>query len=324
MNAIFARPGSTGSALDTAVPLGYAREPLQPHGTVQGNLDPVLLIVGGAALEEAVRRLRRSLGRGTLHLQSRPRRAAGNTAGERRRRSPASWPNRWMPDVARIAVVLMNLGGPDRLEAVQPFLFNLFSDPAILRLPALVRLPLARIIAWRRSPGSAGDLSQARRRIAAARQHRGAGKSARSSSWGRSTGVLSRCAIGTRPASRPRARSPIGRRTRSFACRSIRNSRRRRRLRRSPLGAPRQHAMGLTCPTRVVCCYPSDPGLCRSGGRADPAGARLRLPVTRSRLVCCSPHTACRKGSCRLATPTPDQVESNRRGRDRRARTDRA
>jgi len=35
-----------------------------------------------------------------------------------------------MPDVARTAVVLMNLGGPDRLEAVQPFLFNLFSDPA--------------------------------------------------------------------------------------------------------------------------------------------------------------------------------------------------
>src|SRR5690242_5849205 len=54
--------------------------------------------------------------------------------------------------MARIAVVLMNLGGPNRLEAVQPFLFNLFSDPAILPLPALVRLPLARIIAWRRSP----------------------------------------------------------------------------------------------------------------------------------------------------------------------------
>jgi protoporphyrin/coproporphyrin ferrochelatase len=53
--------------------------------------------------------------------------------------------------VARTAVVLMNLGGPDRPEAVQPFLFNLFSDPAILRLPTLVRLPLARIIAWRRS-----------------------------------------------------------------------------------------------------------------------------------------------------------------------------
>ena len=53
--------------------------------------------------------------------------------------------------MARTAVVLMNLGGPDRLEAVRPFLTNLFSDPAILRLPGFVRLPLARIIAWRRA-----------------------------------------------------------------------------------------------------------------------------------------------------------------------------
>ena len=40
---------------------------------------------------------------------------------------------------------------PDSLESVQPFLFNLFSDPAIIRLPALLRLPLARLIASRRS-----------------------------------------------------------------------------------------------------------------------------------------------------------------------------
>ncbi|MBO0738119.1 MAG: ferrochelatase [Alphaproteobacteria bacterium] len=53
--------------------------------------------------------------------------------------------------MARIAVVLMNLGGPDALEAVQPFLFNLFSDPAIIRLPAFLRLPLARLISKRRA-----------------------------------------------------------------------------------------------------------------------------------------------------------------------------
>src|SRR5262249_55569819 len=35
--------------------------------------------------------------------------------------------------------------------AVQPFLVNLFSDPAIVTLPAVVRWPLARLIAWRRS-----------------------------------------------------------------------------------------------------------------------------------------------------------------------------
>ncbi|MBV8398854.1 MAG: uroporphyrinogen decarboxylase, partial [Acetobacteraceae bacterium] len=53
-----------GIGIDAAVPPGYAHRTLQPHGTVQGNLDPVLLIVGGAALEEAVRELRQMLGRG--------------------------------------------------------------------------------------------------------------------------------------------------------------------------------------------------------------------------------------------------------------------
>ena len=56
--------------------------------------------------------------------------------------------------MARTAVVLMNLGGPDTLEAVRPFLFNLFSDPAILRVPAVLRLPLAWLIAWRRIPAA--------------------------------------------------------------------------------------------------------------------------------------------------------------------------
>jgi uroporphyrinogen decarboxylase len=56
--------GVTGVSIDTAVPAGYACERLQSHGTVQGNLDPVLLIAGGAALENAVRELRRVLRHG--------------------------------------------------------------------------------------------------------------------------------------------------------------------------------------------------------------------------------------------------------------------
>jgi ferrochelatase len=54
-------------------------------------------------------------------------------------------------DMPRRAIVLMNLGGPDSLEAVEPFLINLFSDPAILGLPVILRWPLARLIARRRS-----------------------------------------------------------------------------------------------------------------------------------------------------------------------------
>ena len=52
----------------------------------------------------------------------------------------------------RVAVVLFNLGGPDRPEAVRPFLLNLFSDPAIIRAPAPIRFFLARFIAKRRAP----------------------------------------------------------------------------------------------------------------------------------------------------------------------------
>jgi ferrochelatase len=56
----------------------------------------------------------------------------------------------------RTAVILFNLGGPDAPAAVQPFLQNLFSDPAIISLPALVRLPLARFISKRRTPKAQG------------------------------------------------------------------------------------------------------------------------------------------------------------------------
>jgi ferrochelatase len=54
--------------------------------------------------------------------------------------------------MGRTAVVLFNLGGPDSLDAVEPFLANLFSDPAIISLPQPFRGLLARMIARRRAP----------------------------------------------------------------------------------------------------------------------------------------------------------------------------
>jgi ferrochelatase len=51
----------------------------------------------------------------------------------------------------KLAVVLFNLGGPDSPKAVEPFLRNLFSDPAIIALPTILRLPLAWFIARRRA-----------------------------------------------------------------------------------------------------------------------------------------------------------------------------
>ena len=50
------------------------------------------------------------------------------------------------------AIILFNLGGPDSLEAVEPFLFNLFNDPAIISLPGIFRYPLAKLISKRRAP----------------------------------------------------------------------------------------------------------------------------------------------------------------------------
>jgi ferrochelatase len=52
----------------------------------------------------------------------------------------------------KLGIILFNLGGPDSPEAVEPFLRNLFSDPAIISLPGLIRKPLARFIARRRAP----------------------------------------------------------------------------------------------------------------------------------------------------------------------------
>jgi ferrochelatase len=55
----------------------------------------------------------------------------------------------------KTAIVLMNLGGPDQMSSVYPFLLNLFMDPAILRVPFFIRPLLARIIAGaRKKPAS--------------------------------------------------------------------------------------------------------------------------------------------------------------------------
>jgi ferrochelatase len=57
--------------------------------------------------------------------------------------------------MGRIGVLLLNLGGPDKPEDVGPFLYNLFSDPEIIRLPfRWMQKPLAWFIATRREKTS--------------------------------------------------------------------------------------------------------------------------------------------------------------------------
>ncbi|KAI3682206.1 hypothetical protein L2E82_50069 [Cichorium intybus] len=57
----------------------------------------------------------------------------------------------------KVGVLLLNLGGPETLHDVQPFLYNLFADPDIIRLPRLFRFlqrPLAQLISTLRAPKS--------------------------------------------------------------------------------------------------------------------------------------------------------------------------
>jgi ferrochelatase len=56
----------------------------------------------------------------------------------------------------RLAVVVFNLGGPDSPQAIEPFLFNLFSDPAIIGLPQPLRWLVAKWVAGRRAPVARG------------------------------------------------------------------------------------------------------------------------------------------------------------------------
>jgi ferrochelatase len=66
----------------------------------------------------------------------------------------------------KVGIVLFQLGGPDSLEAVEPFLLNLFLDPDIIPLGpfGLLRRPIARLISSRRSIPVAGKYGQIGRR----------------------------------------------------------------------------------------------------------------------------------------------------------------
>jgi len=63
--------------------------------------------------------------------------------------------------MGRVGVLLLNLGGPEKLEDVRPFLFNLFSDPEIIRLPVTwLQKPLAWLISSSRYKKSQDNYKQ--------------------------------------------------------------------------------------------------------------------------------------------------------------------
>lgn len=161
--------------------------------------------------------------------------------------------------MARTAVVLFNLGGPDGPAAVRPFLFNLFSDPAILTLPQPFRWLLAQLISRRRAPkaraiyrqiGGGSPLVPLTEDQAAALR----------TELGGDTGVfiamrywhpLTDAAVAAVKAFRPE-RIVLLPLYPQFSTTTTGSS--------LTAWARAAAAAGLRAPTTVVCCYPSEPG----------------------------------------------------------------
>lgn len=66
--------------------------------------------------------------------------------GRRRRRVSSASSGDWNSQMRnaedeRVGVLLLNLGGPETVDDVEPFLFNLFADPDIIRLPSASSSP---------------------------------------------------------------------------------------------------------------------------------------------------------------------------------------
>ena len=95
--------GVDGVGCDTAMPLALMAGPLADKAVVQGNLDPLLLVAGGEAMErQGCRNSDGSRGQ-ALHLQSRPRHRAANAAGERGAAGGAGAQGMNMLSAARLA-----------------------------------------------------------------------------------------------------------------------------------------------------------------------------------------------------------------------------
>jgi len=64
--AFVMKTGVTAVSIDSSIPTAWAAERLQPHAVVQGNLDPVLLLNGGAPMQAGVEHILRDLGAGPM------------------------------------------------------------------------------------------------------------------------------------------------------------------------------------------------------------------------------------------------------------------
>jgi protoporphyrin/coproporphyrin ferrochelatase len=219
-----------------------------------------------------------------------------------------------VPTARRIAVVLFNLGGPDSTAAVEPFLFNLFNDRAIIGLPWPLRPLLAKVVARRRAATARGIYAKIGDRSpilpnteaqagALVEQLRDLGD------------VRAYCCMRYwHPMS-----DDVARAVQSFDPHEIVllplypqfSSTTTASSYRSWMRAAA--AIGLAAPTKLVCCYPTEPGFVAAGAvlvRAGIAESEARTG-RRSRLLF-SAHGLPKK-IVRRGAPYPSQVEQSAR-----------
>ena len=81
----------------------------------------------------------------------------GSSSGKRKKKENDNTVNSLENSNMKLGILLLNLGGPEKQQDVEGFLYNLFADPDIIRLPpglSLFQKPLAMFIAKRRAPKS--------------------------------------------------------------------------------------------------------------------------------------------------------------------------
>jgi ferrochelatase len=212
----------------------------------------------------------------------------------------------------RIAVVLFNLGGPDSAAAVEPFLVNLFSDPAIIGLPWPLRPLVARLIARKRAATARGIYAKIGDRspilpnteaqaTALAEQLRDLGE----------VGVYS-CMRYWRPMS-----DEVAAAVKAFAPDEVVllplypqfSSTTTASSYRNWLAAAA--TVGLKAPTKLVCCYPTEPGFVAAATELVRGGiAESRSKTARPPRILFSAHGLPKK-IVERGDPYPSQVEQS-------------
>jgi ferrochelatase len=186
----------------------------------------------------------------------------------------------------RVAVVLFNLGGPDRTESIRPFLENLFTDPAILRVPGFIRPWLGRFIARRRTPTATENYAVLGGRSPLLELTEAQAVALQAALAGAETDAEYRCFIAMRywhPMSDAAAREVA-----AWAPDSVLLLPLYPQFSTTTTGssiaawAAAAERVGLVAPTTTLCCYHSDPGFAEATAallRIAHAEARAKLPA---------------------------------------------